>query len=279
MLRIYSQLKTLLPTLNKLSAVTPKRYLSDTPQPQPPTPKSESTNLNTIQENSSEVQKIDDRDLERDDPSQTYRPSEAQPIEDQLRMFDEYAYKHMKKSVPEGFKIDIQPRNPDGSLKYDKKTQLMMDHYHILKDKQVFDEKLLGRPKGVLDFSDKTLSEKPPLNIDNAGENGFTVDGVDYAGSLILFPNQVFSWDVYNAQDIRSHCFDLLEYMKPQIKYIVIGTGKEGASSLDPRMYEHLERDMGIKVDVCSTFNAISTFNICNQDQIKMVLFMIPINR
>jgi hypothetical protein len=219
MLKIYSQIKTLLPTLNKLSAVTPTRYFSKIPKSDLPTPEPEleSPTLKTIQELSSDVQKIDDRDLERDDPSKTYRPEEAKPIEDQLRMFDEYAYKHMKKSVPEGFKVDIQPRNPDGSLKYDKKTQLMMDNYHLLKDKQVYDEKLLGRPKGVLDFSDKTLSEKSPLNIDDASENGFTVNGVTYAGSLVLFPNQVFSWDVYNTADIRAHCFDMLEYMKPSI--------------------------------------------------------------
>ena len=229
MLKIYSQIKTLLPTLPKLSALTPKRYFSKTPKSDlttPEEPELQSPTLQTIEELSSGVQKIDDRDLDRDDPSQTYRPEEAKPIEDQLRMFDEYAYKHMKKSVPEGFKVDIQPRNADGSLKYDKKTQLMMDHYHILKDKQVYDEKLLGRPKGVLDFSDKTLSEKPPLNIDDASENGFTVSGVTYAGSLMLFPNQVFSWDVYNTADIRAHCFDILEYMKPSISNFLFSEKK-----------------------------------------------------
>ena len=111
----------------------------------------------------------------------------------------------------------VVPRNKDGSIKLDKKTQAMMDHYHILKDQQVYDEKLLGRPKGVLDFSDKTLSEKGYLNIGDAHDNGFIVSGTAYQGSLMLFPNQVFSWDVYNCADIRPHCFDMIEYMKPQI--------------------------------------------------------------
>jgi uncharacterized protein len=59
---------------------------------------------------------------------------------------------------------------------------------------------------------------------------------------------------------------------------VIIGYGKEG-ESIDPRMYEHLQYDLGIKVDVCTTFQAISTYNVCNEDQIKMILFLIPINR
>jgi hypothetical protein len=218
MLKIYSKVKTLLPILNKTSAVVPRRYFSETPKWAPPTETPETTTPSTTDSDTGkDLEKIDDRDISRDDPSVTVRPAEQKPIEEQLRMFDEYAYKHMKKDVPEGFKLDIQPRNKDGSIKLDKKTQQMMDHYHILKDQQVYDEKLLGRPKGVLDFSDKTLTEKGYLNIDDAHDNGFIVSGTAYQGSLMLFPNQVFSWDVYNSADIRPHCFDMIEYMKPQI--------------------------------------------------------------
>lgn len=45
---------------------------------------------------------------------------------------------------------------------------------------------------------------------------GFDISNINIAGSVILFPNQFFMWDVASVEDIRLHHFDLIEFIKPK---------------------------------------------------------------
>lgn len=123
----------------------------------------------------------------------------------------------MNKDIKAGFKVDIQPRDREGNLLLDRQTELDIKNYKILKKKNVYDEKNLGRPKGVLDFTEKCLMAKNIQMIDMMYDDGFQVGGVDYPGSVIVFNDQVLLWDIFNAWEIRPHSFDLLEFIKPTV--------------------------------------------------------------
>jgi hypothetical protein len=48
-------------------------------------------------------------------------------------------------------------------------------------------------------------------------ENGrFLVNDVWYQGSLILFPRQVFLWEIDHPDQIRPHSFDIVNFIKPK---------------------------------------------------------------
>ena len=85
------------------------------------------------------------------------------------------------------------------------------------------------------------------------------------AGSVIVFPNRFFMWNVLEASEIKPHTLEIMNFVKPRPDYLIIGTG-ETTVNLDPNFYEHFKR-MGITVDTCPTFEACSTFNMCVEDR------------
>ena len=55
---------------------------------------------------------------------------------------------------------------------------------------------------------------------------------------------------------------------------MVIGTGSVG-KPLSDEFHEHFRRE-GMMVDVCPTFEAISAFNACVDDEIPVVAALLP---
>ncbi|EGR32129.1 hypothetical protein IMG5_095250 [Ichthyophthirius multifiliis] len=84
------------------------------------------------------------------------------------------------------------------------------------------------------------------------GNGYFSVNNVWYPGSLLIFPNQVFLWDVQTAADIKAHTLDFIEFVKPRPDYIIIGTGKE-KFFLEESIYDRFAKQ-NIRVDVLPTF-------------------------
>jgi NADH dehydrogenase [ubiquinone] 1 alpha subcomplex assembly factor 3 len=84
-------------------------------------------------------------------------------------------------------------------------------------------------------------------------------------GSVIIFPNRFFMWNIADAEEIKPHTLEIMNFVKPRPDYLIIGTGETNVM-LDETFYEHFRR-MGISVDTCPTFEACSTFNMCIEDQ------------
>ena len=71
-------------------------------------------------------------------------------------------------------------------------------------------------------------------------------------------------WNVVEADEIKPHTLEIMNFVKPRPDYLIVGTGTY-RETLDPTFYEHFKR-MGISVDACPTFQACSTFNMCVDD-------------
>ena len=84
-------------------------------------------------------------------------------------------------------------------------------------------------------------------------------------GSVIIFPNHFFMWNIADADEIRPHTLEIMNFIKPRPDYLIVGTGSQNVM-LDESFYEHFKR-MGISVDTCPTFEACSTFNMCVEDE------------
>lgn len=112
-------------------------------------------------------------------------------------------------SVP--FKADSSERE------FHRKMNLDIAQFKLTKPEDYYSSNIGERPHGILDFSDTTLIEKPGrLLVEGILENGFKVAGIEFDGPLILFPTQLFFWDVHSAEDIRAHNFELLNFLKPR---------------------------------------------------------------
>lgn len=64
---------------------------------------------------------------------------------------------------------------------------------------------------------------------------------------------QVFSWDIGSAEDIRSHSFEIINYIHPKPLYVAIGTGKDKVYL--PDSYYQILKDNHISFDVLPTVN------------------------
>ncbi len=62
-------------------------------------------------------------------------------------------------------------------------------------------------------------------------------------------------WNVTDAEEIKPHTLEIMNYVKPRPDYLIIGTG-EKQISLDFTFYEHFRR-MGITVDSCPSVRLI----------------------
>jgi hypothetical protein len=56
-------------------------------------------------------------------------------------------------------------------------------------------------------------------------------------------------WNVINAEEIKPHTLEIMNYVKPRPDYLIVGTG-EKTIALEFSFVEHFRR-MGITVDSC----------------------------
>lgn len=92
----------------------------------------------------------------------------------------------------------------------------------------------------------------------------FLINHYWISGSVILFPSRFYMWNVADADEIKPHTLEVMNFVKPRPDYLIIGTGAK-AVALEFSFTEHFRR-MGITVDACPSFEACSTFNLCNED-------------
>ena len=103
------------------------------------------------------------------------------------------------------------------------------------------------------------------MKIFGLQDGHFLVNHYWIAGSVIVFPNRYFMWNVVDPSEIKPHTLEVMNFVKPRPDYLIIGTG-ETTVNLAPEFYEHFKR-MGMTVDTCPTFEACSTFNMCIEDR------------
>ena len=92
----------------------------------------------------------------------------------------------------------------------------------------------------------------------------FLVNHYWIPGSVIVFPNRYFMWNVLEADEIKPHTLELMNFVKPRPDYLIIGTGELNIN-LDETFYQHFKR-MGIAVDTCPS---VSTSYIHNRFSLR----------
>ena len=69
-------------------------------------------------------------------------------------------------------------------------------------------------------------------------------------------------WNVADAEEIKPHSLEIMNYVKPRPDYLIIGTGEKQVS-LDFTFYEHFRR-MGITVDSCPSVRLLNFYFFCS---------------
>jgi NADH dehydrogenase [ubiquinone] 1 alpha subcomplex assembly factor 3 len=127
------------------------------------------------------------------------------------------------------------------------------------------------------DLPEEFLQLQPPLQIWAMDEGKFSVNQIWFKGSLLVFRDFLFEWNVEKAEDIREHHLELCKVAYPKLDYIIIGTGKYGKPVI-PETVKNRFKAVGINVEYCATFEACGTFNLASEDMRHVCAGLIPSN-
>ena len=87
------------------------------------------------------------------------------------------------------------------------------------------------------------------MKIYGLSDGHFLINHYWITGSVLIFPQMFYMWNVINPDEIKPHTLEIMNYVKPRPDYLIIGTGAKNIA-LEFSFYEHFRR-MGITVDSC----------------------------
>ena len=125
-------------------------------------------------------------------------------------------------------------------------------------DKDIFQKQFDKLKPDTNEYFDRSMK------VYGLNDGQFLINHYWINGSVIIFPKRFFMWNIIEAEEIKPHTLEIMNFVKPRPDYLIIGTGETNVM-LDDSFYEHFRR-MGISVDTCPTFEACSTFNMCIED-------------
>ncbi|KAJ7739846.1 DUF498-domain-containing protein [Mycena metata] len=124
------------------------------------------------------------------------------------------------------------------------------------------------------------LASETPLAVQVASvsEQGiYLEDGLHLPAACIFIDGKVFLWDVPKSvtQWGREH-LTLFEVVVPRPEILILGTGVELAHP--PPSFRSYLTDLGIQVDVMSTRNACSTYNLLAEEGRRVAAALAPLS-
>ncbi|KAK9791839.1 hypothetical protein WJX73_007540 [Symbiochloris irregularis] len=104
--------------------------------------------------------------------------------------------------------------------------------------------------------------------IDGCDADGFLLNGDRYVyGAVLCTTETYFSWKPQSLAQVTTEALSFLDLIRPQPELILIGTGRE-MQPLTKELHECIS-SKGMFYEALSTPNAISTYNILNQEARK----------
>lgn len=121
------------------------------------------------------------------------------------------------------------------------------------------------------------LIDKVPedqLRFQGYTDTGFTVNGVDYEGSLICVGNLLMSWSPKKFSEVNAESLSLFKIMRPIPDILVLGCGKH-IQPVKPELRQFI-RSTGMKLEAVDSRNAASTYNILNEEGRIVAAALLP---
>ena len=117
------------------------------------------------------------------------------------------------------------------------------------------------------------LLPKGRKNITGYGGGGFKINQEFVSGSLLVFPDEVLSWDAQEGTPLTAEHFTAV--LGKQIELLLIGSGN-GTQPLDPQVRAALKA-AGIASDVMDTGAACRTYNVLLSEERRVAAAVIAV--
>lgn len=121
------------------------------------------------------------------------------------------------------------------------------------------------------------LIDKVPddqLRFQGFTDTGFTVNGDNYEGSLLCVGNLLMSWSPKKFSEINAESLSIFQIVRPIPEILIIGTGGQ-IQQVDPELRRYI-RSTGMKLEAVDSRNAVSTYNILNEEGRIVAAALLP---
>jgi len=105
------------------------------------------------------------------------------------------------------------------------------------------------------------------------GPNHVIMNGMGFQGSVVATPTMTYLWKPQTWKDVTAESMTILNFLFPQPDVILFGCGS-AAKAIDPSVHHYL-RTLNIPYELMSTYNAMGTFNLMNEEYRKVAAFVL----
>ncbi|XP_057450821.1 uncharacterized protein LOC130742738 [Lotus japonicus] len=112
------------------------------------------------------------------------------------------------------------------------------------------------------------------LRFQGYSDTGFTVNRVEYEGSLLCVGNLLLSWKPNKFSEITADSLSLFQIVRPIPEILILGCGRN-IQPVDPELRKFI-RSTGMKLEAVDSRNAASTYNILNEEGRIVAAALLP---
>ncbi|KAE8695695.1 NADH dehydrogenase 1 alpha subcomplex assembly factor 3-like isoform X3 [Hibiscus syriacus] len=112
------------------------------------------------------------------------------------------------------------------------------------------------------------------LRFQRYTETGFTVNGVNYEGSLLCVENLATYWGPRNFSEITPQSLSVFQIIRPIPEILILGCGRN-IEPVDPELRRFIS-STGMKLEPLDSRNAASTYNILNEEGRIVAAALLP---
>ncbi|XP_072963732.1 uncharacterized protein [Typha angustifolia] len=112
------------------------------------------------------------------------------------------------------------------------------------------------------------------LRFQGYTDSGFTVNGVNYEGSLLIVENKIMSWAPKRFSEITRESLSIFQILRPVPEILILGCGRN-IEPVNPELRRFIQ-STGMKLETLDSRNAASTFNILNEEGRPVAAALLP---
>ncbi|OMO75780.1 NADH:ubiquinone dehydrogenase 1 alpha subcomplex assembly factor 3 [Corchorus capsularis] len=112
------------------------------------------------------------------------------------------------------------------------------------------------------------------LRFQGYTDTGFTVNKVEYEGSLLCVGNLLTSWGPSKFSEITPDSLSIFQIIRPIPEILILGCGRH-IQPVAPEIRQFI-RSTGMKLEALDSRNAASTYNILNEEGRIVAAALLP---
>ncbi|KAL3147955.1 hypothetical protein ABBQ38_014250 [Trebouxia sp. C0009 RCD-2024] len=121
---------------------------------------------------------------------------------------------------------------------------------------------------------DLIVAEAGLVRIEGYDDTGFIVNDVQVQGAVFLIGDLFTMWNVKSWQEVEPDSLSMLQLYKPAPDLVILGCGRR-SQMVPPKLRTYFQQHK-IAYEAIDTANAVSTFNILNQEGRKVAGVLLP---